>query len=171
MKIYHYNIFIDYQSCELNNKSNGREKAILESYYIQRELLHTESNTYCYMILCYICYCVAFWHLSVRLRSITFQSSFESAEFGKRFVQCAKRNKKFSNFFTRHAASHYIQSCMWVVLIYTHGMKLKLTTRLSLEKGWWHYHSCLVDYLYFKDLHAFLMIAHFYCYLGHYFSL
>ena len=33
----------------------------------------------------------AFRHLSVRLLSITFQSSFGSAEYGKRFMQCAKR--------------------------------------------------------------------------------
>ena len=33
---------------------------------------------------------VAFRHLSVRLLSITFQSSFGSAEFGKRFMQCTK---------------------------------------------------------------------------------
>ena len=43
---------------------------------------------------------VAFRHLSVRLLSITFQLSFGSAEFGKRFMQCAKRKtffKKNSN--------------------------------------------------------------------------
>ena len=42
---------------------------------------------------------VAFRHSSVRLLSITFQSSFGSAEFGKRFMQCGKGKiflKKFS---------------------------------------------------------------------------
>ena len=41
----------------------------------------------------------AFQHLSVRLLSITFQSSFGSAEFGKRFMKCAKRKTflKMSN--------------------------------------------------------------------------
>ena len=41
---------------------------------------------------------VAFRHLSVRILSIIFQLSFGSAEFGKRFMQCAKKNifiKKF----------------------------------------------------------------------------
>ena len=43
---------------------------------------------------------VAFQHLSVRLLSTTLQSSFGSAEFGKRFMERAKRKtfkKKISN--------------------------------------------------------------------------
>ena len=69
---------------------------------------------------------VAFRHLSVRLLSITFQSSFGSAEFGKRFMQCSKRKtfkKKNSN---HHAAFHYTQSSLWVILICTYDIKLKL---------------------------------------------
>ena len=61
---------------------------------------------------------VTFQHLSVRLFSITFQSSFESAEFGKRFMQCAKR--------TRPTAFYYTQSSLWLMLIYTYDIKLKL---------------------------------------------
>ena len=57
----------------------------------------------------------AFQYLSVKLLSITFQSSFGSAEFGKRFMQCAER-KTF----------HYTQSSLWVILIYTYDIKLKL---------------------------------------------
>ena len=69
---------------------------------------------------------VAFRHLSVRLLSITFQSSFGSAEFGKRFMQCAKRKTFLKKFPTRHAAFHYTQSSLSVILIYTYDIKLKL---------------------------------------------
>ena len=79
-----------------NYKNNDRESIILEYYY-----LHTDSNTYFHRVLCYICYCAAFRHLSVRLLSITFQSSFGSAEFGKQLMQCAKRKKKNFQIFTR----------------------------------------------------------------------
>ena len=69
---------------------------------------------------------VAFQHLSVRLLSITFQSSFGSAEFGKRFMQCAKRKTFLKKFPTHHASFYYTQSSLWVILIYTYDIKLKL---------------------------------------------
>ena len=47
-----------------------------------------------------------FQHLSVRFLSITFQSSFGSAEFGKRFMQCAKRIKFLKNF--QPVTQHFI---------------------------------------------------------------
>ena len=69
---------------------------------------------------------VVFRHLSVRLFSITFQSSFGLAEFGKRFMQCAKRTAFLKKFPTRHTAFHYTQSSLRVILIYTYDIKLKL---------------------------------------------
>ena len=69
---------------------------------------------------------VAFRHLSVRLLSITFQSSFGSAEIGKRFMQCTKRKTFLKKVPTRHAAFNYTQSSLWVILIYTYDIKLKL---------------------------------------------
>ena len=69
---------------------------------------------------------VAFRHLSVRLLSITFQSSFGSAEFGKRFMQYAKRKTFLKKFPARHATFHYTQSSLWVILIYRYDIKLKL---------------------------------------------
>ena len=69
---------------------------------------------------------VAFRHLSAGLLSITFQSSFGSTEFRKRFIQCAKRKTFSKTFPTRHAAFHYTQSSLWVILIYTYDIKLKL---------------------------------------------
>ena len=58
---------------------------------------------------------VVFRLLSVRLLSITFQSSLGSAEFGKRFMQCAKRKTFLKKFPTRHATFHYTQTCLWVI--------------------------------------------------------
>ena len=69
---------------------------------------------------------VAFRHLSVRLLSITFQLSFGLAEFGKQFMQCAQRKTLLKKFPTRHAAFHYTQSSLRVILIYTYDIKLKL---------------------------------------------
>ena len=69
---------------------------------------------------------VTFRHLSVRLLSINFQLSFGLAEFGKRFIQCAKRKTFLKKFPTRHAAFHYTQSSLRVILIYTYDIKLKL---------------------------------------------
>ena len=96
---------------------------------------------------------VAFQHCSVRLLSITFQSSFGSAEFGKRFLQCAKRKTFKKKFPTRRAAFYYTQSSLWVILIYTYDIKLKLS-----KKTWKKVNDCLVDHLHFIDLNAFLLI-------------
>ena len=51
---------------------------------------------------------VAFRQLSVRLLSITFQSSSGSAKFGKRFMQCAKRKKKFPKKNFQPVTQHFI---------------------------------------------------------------
>ena len=83
---------------------------------------------------------VAFRHLSVRFLSITFQSFFGSAEFGKRLMQCAKRK-----------TSHYTQSSLWVIFIYTYKVE-------TLKKPWKKVDDGLVDHLYFINLNAFLLV-------------
>lgn len=111
------------------NKSNNRGKIICEYYY-----LHTDSDTYCSMALRYIFYCSTF--RKVRLLSVIFQSSFGSAEFRRQFMQCArKKRKKVFKLLPHHAASHYIQSSLWGILIYAHAMKVKLKPRLTLQKN------------------------------------
>ena len=77
---------------------------------------------------------VAFRHLSVRLLSIVFQSSFGSAEFGKRFMQCAKRNIFLKNFNPSRSVSLYAKKLVDDIDLHI-CVKMKLTPTLTLEKS------------------------------------
>lgn len=82
----------------------------------------------------------------------------DQQNLGSNSCNALKERKWVFKFLPHHAASHYIQSSFWVILTYAHGMKMKLTSRLSLEKSWSHHYFSFVDYLYFIDLNAFLLM-------------
>ena len=50
-------------------------------------------------------------------------------------MQCARKKRQVFKLLPHHAASHYIQSSLWGILIYAHAMKVKLKPRITLQKN------------------------------------